>query len=69
MRSYISEQYRSERMDVPEKLKRSKEAAEGIPVIARIPIASAMTAACDAGKIEYYAGDFMVGLEKVLPEI
>ena len=44
-------------------------AAEGIPVIARIPIDSAMTAACDAGKIEYYAGDFMVGLEKVLPEI
>ena len=32
MQSYISEHYRSERMDVPEKLKRSKEAAEGIPV-------------------------------------
>ena len=44
-------------------------AAEGIPVIARIPIDSAMTAACDAGKIEYYDGDFMGGLGKVLPEI
>ena len=44
-------------------------AAEGIPVIARIPIDSAMTAACDSGKIEYYAGDFMEGLEKVLPVI
>ena len=44
-------------------------AAEGIPVIARIPIDSSMTAACDSGKIEYYDGDFMSGLGKVLPEI
>jgi MinD superfamily P-loop ATPase len=44
-------------------------AAEGIPVVARIPIDAAMTAACDTGKIEYYAGDFMNGLAEVLPKI
>lgn len=43
--------------------------AEGIPVVARIPIDAAMTAACDTGRIEYYDGDFMGGLEKVLPKI
>ena len=31
---------------------------EGIPVVARIPIDSAMAAACDTGKIEYYDGNF-----------
>ena len=44
-------------------------AKEGIPVVARIPIDAAMTAACDTGKIEYYAGDFMSGLAEVLPQI
>ena len=42
---------------------------EGIPVVARIPIDSAMAAACDTGKIEYYDGNFMDGLEAVLPKI
>ena len=44
-------------------------AAEGIPVVARIPIDPAMTAACDNGKIEYCDGDFMGGLKDVLPKI
>ena len=44
-------------------------AKEGLPVVARIPIDAAMTAACDTGKIEYYAGDFMNGLAEVLPKI
>ena len=44
-------------------------AAEGIPVVARIPIDPAMTAACDNGKIEYFDGDFMGGLKDVLPKI
>lgn len=44
-------------------------AKEGIPVVARIPIDAAMTAACDTGKIEYYSGDFMSGLAEVLPKI
>ena len=44
-------------------------AQEGLPVVARIPIDAAMTAACDTGKIEYYAGDFMNGLAEVLPKI
>lgn len=43
--------------------------AEGIPVVARIPIDAAMAAACDTGKIEYYDGDFMNGLAEVLPKI
>ncbi|MDO5132571.1 MAG: Mrp/NBP35 family ATP-binding protein [Eubacteriales bacterium] len=43
--------------------------AEGIPVVARIPIDAAMTAACDTGKIEYYDGDFMGGLAQVLPGV
>ena len=44
-------------------------AAEGIPVVARIPIDAALAAACDNGKIEYYDGSFMDGLEAVLPKI
>ena len=44
-------------------------AAEGIPVVARIPIDAAMAAACDTGKIEYYRGEYMDGLEQVLPKI
>jgi len=44
-------------------------AAEGIPVVARIPIDPAMTAACDNGKIEYFDGDFMGGLKDVLPKL
>ena len=43
--------------------------AEGIPVVARIPVDAAMAAACDTGKIEYYDGDFMNGLAEVLPKI
>lgn len=43
--------------------------AEGLPVVARIPIDAAMTTACDTGKIEYYHGEFMDGLEAVLPKI
>ena len=44
-------------------------AAEGIPVVARIPIDAAMAAACDTGKIEYYRGEYMDGLEQVLPKV
>lgn len=40
-----------------------------IPIIARIPIDPAMTAAADSGKIEYYECTFMDGLEKVLPKL
>ena len=43
--------------------------AEGIPVVARIPIDASLAAACDTGKIEYYAGEFMSGLAQVLPKI
>ena len=32
MQSYITEHYRSDRMDVPEKLKQSREAAKGVPM-------------------------------------
>lgn len=44
-------------------------AEEGIPIVARIPIDAAMTAACDTGKIEYYSGNFMDGLAEILPVI
>ena len=44
-------------------------AAEGIPVVARIPIDASLTAACDTGKVEYFAGDYMDGLKDVLPQI
>jgi hypothetical protein len=28
-----------------------------------------MAAACDTGKIEYYRGEYMDGLEQVLPKV
>ena len=44
-------------------------AAEGIPVVARIPIDPAMTAFMDTGKAEYYENTYMEGLREILPPI
>ncbi len=41
----------------------------GVPVIAKLPIDPAMTALADSGKVEYYDGTGLEGLEKVLPVI
>ena len=40
-----------------------------IPVVARIPIDPAQTAACDTGKAEYMEIDYMDGLKDVLPAV
>ncbi len=43
--------------------------AEGIPVLAKLPIDPSLTAACDSGQIEYVDVSFMDGLGEVLPPI
>lgn len=48
-----------------------EEVAEkyGVPVIAKIPMDPELAAACDTGKVEYFTGEYIEGLKKVLPKI
>ncbi len=43
-------------------------AAEGIPVIAKLPIDASFTAACDSGQVEYVDAAVLDGLGQVLPD-
>ena len=42
---------------------------EGLQILGRIPVDPALAAACDAGRIEYFDGDYLSGLTSALPEI
>ncbi|MDO4285697.1 MAG: Mrp/NBP35 family ATP-binding protein [Eubacteriales bacterium] len=43
--------------------------AEGLQILGRIPMDPAFAAACDAGKIEYFEGDYLSALRAALPEL